>query len=132
MTTTEDSSAPTAQELRRRMALPVGIVWVCGTCRQQGHVVHPSVDAARHDAGRHALAAHGDTVALAEIELRLVDAQDVDVRRQQRHPDARVRTLLPVEDPFTRLPPLSPLQEELLCDVLGCDPQARHLRRRPA
>ncbi|MEU3726741.1 hypothetical protein [Streptomyces sp. NPDC031705] len=113
-------------------ALPVGIVWVCSTCWQQGHSVHPSVDAARHDAGCHAIAAHGDTLALADIELRLIDAHDVDIRRQQRHPDTRGRTLLPVEDAFVRVVPLSPLQQELLCDVLGCDPQARHRRHRTA
>ncbi|MGE7391796.1 hypothetical protein ACQKM2_40655 [Streptomyces sp. NPDC004126] len=88
MTTSEENtSTTTVEEPRRQMALPVGIVRVCGTCRQQGHIVHPSVDAARHDAGRHALA--------------------------------------PVAQ-------LSRVQEGLLCGVLGCDPQARHRRRRAA
>ncbi|MEU6867510.1 hypothetical protein ABZ924_30435 [Streptomyces sp. NPDC046876] len=44
---------------------------------------------------------------------------------------AAVRTLTPVEDPLTPVP-LTEVQERLLCDALGCDPQARHRRRRPA
>ncbi|MCX5374921.1 hypothetical protein [Streptomyces sp. NBC_00091] len=133
MTTTDEntSTTTTLEELRRLMALPVGIVWMCRACPQQGHTVHPSVDAARHDAVRHALAVHRDSVALADMDLRLVDDRDVAVRRQQRLPGAGARTLTPVEDLFTQ-EPLSDAQEQFLCDVLGCDPQARDRRRRLA
>ncbi|MFD0354342.1 hypothetical protein ACFVHW_11470 [Streptomyces sp. NPDC127110] len=130
-TADENTSAPTAEEMRQRMTLPVGIVWVCRTCPQQGNSVHQGVDAARHDAGRHALGVHRDSAALAEIELRLLDAAEVAVRQEQRLPDAGVRTLVPVEDPWER-ESLSELQGRLLCDALGCEPQARHRHRRPA
>ncbi|MFF5705671.1 hypothetical protein ACFY7H_24765 [Streptomyces sp. NPDC012794] len=75
------------------------------------------------DGRRHALDVHQVSFLLADIDLHLVDAHAVDVRRQQRRPDAAIRTLVQVEDSFEPVP-LSDLQEQTLCDVLGYDLRA--------
>jgi hypothetical protein len=116
-------------ELRALMALDVGITWVCWACRVQGHVVHPGVDAARHDAAGHALSVHRDRLALAEIALKLVSEEEKRARLDSMLDGPPI--IPPLEDPWDgpRMP-LSPLQEELVCDALGCDPDSRHRRQR--
>ncbi|MGK4586088.1 hypothetical protein [Kitasatospora sp. HPMI-4] len=117
----------TVEDLLASMKLDVGISWVCWACKVQGWAVHPGLDAARHDAAGHALGVHRDRLALAQIALRLVSAQEKE---------QRVAAMLdgppmipPVEDPYER-PALTDLQQELVCDALGCPPHSRHRRRR--
>ncbi|MFJ2193129.1 hypothetical protein ACIOJE_35170 [Kitasatospora sp. NPDC087861] len=110
------------------LRLDVGVSWVCWACSVQSCYVYPSVDAARHDAAGHALGLHQDRLALSEIALRLVSEEEQQVRT-----DALLGgppMVPPVEDPYLR-PDLSPLQQELVCDAIGCPPNSRHRRRRP-
>lgn len=115
------------EDLLASMQLDVGVSWVCWDCQLQGHVVHPNLDGARHDAAGHALGVHRDRLALSQIALRLVSQQEKD---------ARVAAMLdgppmvpPIEDPWERAP-LSALQLDLVCDALGCPADSRHRRRR--
>ncbi|MCB5181873.1 hypothetical protein [Streptomyces antimicrobicus] len=71
---------------------------------------------------------HRDTVALTEISLRLVSAEDVEVRARAR-----------VDPTVALMPPLVPLggglslvQQRIVCDAVGCPPDSRHRRRQQA
>ncbi|GAA0269896.1 hypothetical protein GCM10010302_04320 [Streptomyces polychromogenes] len=56
----------------------------------------------RHDVGRHTFGVDRNSLAPAGIQLLLVDARHVTARRYQHQPNAKARTLAPVEDPFTQ------------------------------
>ncbi|MFD5899671.1 hypothetical protein [Streptomyces sp. NPDC060366] len=117
------------QEFLAALALPEGLVWVCRGCPMQGRLVHTALDSARHDAAGHAIGVHRDRVALADITLRLVGEEDVTVRAAARHPGDVVALMPPVEDAWNA-PALTDLQQDLVCEALGCAPDARHRRRR--
>ncbi|WP_327075505.1 hypothetical protein OG196_43010 (plasmid) [Kitasatospora purpeofusca] len=106
------------------LELDIGVSWVCWACPVQGHTVHASVDAARHDAAGHALGVHRDRLALAQIALRLVSEEERRTRT-----DGTVAMVPPLEDPFSRPRP-SPAQQQVMCDAIGCRPDARHRRHR--
>ncbi|WP_030694549.1 hypothetical protein [Streptomyces globisporus] len=115
--------------LRADTQLAVGIIWVCRICPTQGWVVSTSVDAARHDAAAHAVGRHQDTSALADIELRLVSPEEADIRSRARQGDDTLALTLvpPMEALYDRT--LSPLQQRIVCDAVGCPPDSRHRRR---
>lgn len=111
------------------LALPEGLVWVCRACPMQGRLVHTALDAARHDAASHAIGVHRDRVALTDITLRLVGEEDVTVRAAARHPGDPVALMPPVEDAWNAQA-LTDLQQDLVCEALGCAPDARHRQRK--
>ncbi|MFJ3164376.1 hypothetical protein [Streptomyces kanasensis] len=113
------------------MQLDVGIVWVYRACPVQGRIVHVSMDAARHDAAGHAVGWHRDTVALTEISLRLISADETEVRALARWDPARTVSLVPPLEPLDQ-GELSPVQQRLVCDAVGCPEDSRHRRRQRA
>jgi hypothetical protein len=106
--------------------LPVGIVWVCRACPAQGRYVHPQIDAARHDAAEHAVWWHRDPGVLAEIELKLITAEEKSARALHEL-DLGVTFVPPIEPLYTAELPL--FRRRQVCDLVACPEDSRHRRQ---
>ncbi|MFD0574804.1 hypothetical protein ACFQ0T_43310 [Kitasatospora gansuensis] len=123
----QDEPAATVESLLAAMKLDVAVSWVCWTCQVQGRFAHPNIDSARHDAVGHAIGVHRERLALMQIALITVSEEGRAARRLPE--DLQEVPLVPRVERWDDMPPLTGLQQMLVCDALGCDPQSRHRRK---
>lgn len=123
----------TWDEIKADMKLDVGIIWVCRACPVQGRWEHVAIDAARHDAAAHAIWWHRDSLALTDIVLRLISQEEKELRLKVDWPsnEKQAVALMPPMEPLHE-GELSTLQQELVCQAIGCPEDSRHRRRRRA
>jgi hypothetical protein len=125
MTTETLTTATLADSLADLLCLETGIIWNCLTCPMQSLRIHDHILGARHDALGHALLFHTHQLDSVELSLQFTNAADRELREEHR----RAAAMPGIERIWEEHIPLS-LDEDRICDLIGCPPDAAHRERR--
>ena len=127
MTTTTLTTGDLALSLAELLHLDIGLIWHCRTCPMQSYRVHNTVLGGRHDALGHVLRVHLGDIRSADVTLQLVPTAAIDLRHNFRQHAANAKADPPLEySAAGGTTPLSPAEQDLVCNLIGCAPDAEH------